>query len=145
MLYRFLISLCLTLPLLSGCAVNKATANLSPGADLSKIKTVYVVKQPKDNRGIDDLIKVNLEKRGYVVSKGPELDTGYNTDAAVTYIDKWMWDITMYMIELTVTVREPKGNFPLAVGNSMHTSLTRKAPDEMVEEVLTNIMTAPKK
>ena len=125
--------------------MNKATATLSPGTDLSKIKTVYVVKQPKDGRNIDELIKVNLEKRGYIVTKGPELSGGYATDVAVTYIDKWMWDITMYMIELTVQMRDPKTSFPVASGNSMHTSLTRKSPPEMVDEVINNILTAPKK
>jgi hypothetical protein len=55
-----------------------------------------------------------------------------------------MWDITMYMIELTIDFRDPKTSFPLATGTSMHTSLTRKSPEEMVEEVLTNIQSAPK-
>jgi hypothetical protein len=56
-----------------------------------------------------------------------------------------MWDITMYMLELTINFRDPKNNFPLASGNSFHTSLTRKSPEEMVDEVLNNIQTAPKK
>jgi len=50
-----------------------------------------------------------------------------------------MWDITMYLLELTVTVRNPSNDFPMAVGNSLHTSLTRKSPEEMVDEVMTNI------
>ena len=139
------ITLGLSVLLLSGCAVNKATASLTPGSDLSKMKTAYVVKQPKDTRNIDDLIKVNLEKRGYVVSKGPELQGPYAADVAVTYVDKWMWDITMYMMELTINVRDPKTGFPLASGNSIHPSLTRKSPPEMVDEVLNNLLTAPKK
>lgn len=139
------VTLGLSVLLMSGCAVNKATATLTPGTDLAKMKTAYVVKQPKDNHNIDELIKANLEKRGYVVTKGPELQGGYASDVAITYIDKWMWDITMYMIELTVQIRDPKSNFPLATGNSMHTSLTRKSPPEMVDEVINNILTAPKK
>lgn len=131
--------------LMTGCAVNRATASLSPGTDLATVKSAYVVKQPKDDRGIDDLIAANLTKRGYTVTKGPELATPYKADVAVTYIDKWMWDITMYMIELSVNLRDPQSGFPLAVGNSMHTSLTRKSPAEMVDEVLDNILKAPKK
>ena len=46
----------------------------------------------------------------------------------------------MYMLELTVTMREPKTDYPLATGNSYHTSLTRKSPAEMVDEVINNIM-----
>ena len=133
------------LSLMTGCAVNRATATVTPGSDLSKVKSAYVVKQPKDERGIDDLIAVNLEKRGYVVIKGPELSQPYGADVAVTYVDKWMWDITMYMIELTITLRDPQSGFPMAVGNSLHTSLTRKSPPEMVDEVIDNILKAPKK
>lgn len=129
----------------TGCAVNRSTATLSPGTDLAAVKTAYVVKQPKDSRGLDDLIAANLEKRGYTVTKGPELATPYKADVAVTYVDKWMWDITMYLLELTVNVRDPKTGFPMAVGNSYHTSLTRKSPPEMVDEVLDNVFKAPKK
>lgn len=134
---------CAALSLTTGCAVNRATASLMPDADLSKVKSVYVVKEPQDERGIDELIKKNLAKRGYKVEGGPELKPPYKADAVVTYIDKWMWDITMYMIELTISVRD-QGNFPMANGNSLHTSLTRKSPEEMVEEVLTNIHNAKK-
>ena len=38
-----------TLLFVSGCS-NRATATLSPGADLSKVKTFYVVHQPKDTQ-----------------------------------------------------------------------------------------------
>jgi hypothetical protein len=131
--------------LMTGCAVNRASASLSPGADLSAIKTAYVVRHDKDKNNVNQIIKTKLESKGYVVTTGPELPAPYATDISVTYIDKWMWDITMYMLELTINFRDPKTNFPIATGNSLHTSLTRKSPDEMVEEVLSNIQAAPKR
>jgi hypothetical protein len=130
---------------MTGCAVNRATASLSPGADLTAIKTAYVVKHDKDNHNVNQIIKSKLESKGYTVTTGPELPMPYKTDISVTYIDKWMWDITMYMLELTINYRDPKTNFPIATGNSFHTSLTRKSPEEMVDEVLNNIHSAPKK
>jgi hypothetical protein len=134
------------LALSSGCAVNRATANVSPDADIGKARTFYVVKQEKDERGTDALIRDNLQKRGFKASSGPELATApAGVDAVVTYIDKWMWDITMYMLELTVQLRDPKTNFPMATGNSFHTSMSRLAPPQMVDEVLTNIFNAQKK
>lgn len=137
--------LCVSAFLITGCAVNRTSATLTPGTDLAAVKTAYVVKQPKDSRGIDDLIAANLEKRGYVVTKGPELTTPYKADVAVTYVDKWMWDITMYLIELTINLRDPKTGFPMATGNSFHTSLTRKSPPEMVDEVIDNMFKAKTK
>jgi hypothetical protein len=120
----------------SGC-VNRATAIKDPTTDLSTIKSIYVTKYAPDRRGINQLIADKLEKRGFIVETG--VDTPSNVDAVVTYKDKWMWDITMYMIELKIAIRNPKTNFPFASGNSYHTSLTRKSPEEMVDEVINNI------
>ena len=130
--------------LASGCAINRATALLTPGTDLNNVKNFYVVKSPEDKREVDKLIKDQLGKMGFTATSGPEMPPPYKADAVVTYKDKWMWDITMYMLELTITLRNPTNNFPMAVGNSYHTSLTRKSPEEMVEEVLTNIFNSPK-
>ena len=140
-----LLLLSASLLMVNGCAVNRATASLTPGTELTNVRTFYVVSQSADKHGVDKLIQNQLVKMGYSAKTGPEKTGGYATDAIVTYSDKWMWDITMYMIELTITLRQPDNNFPLATGNSMHTSLTRKSPEEMVEEVLTNIFTASKK
>lgn len=121
----------------SGCSVNRATATLDPSADLAGIKTIYVNKFAPDGRGINLLITNKLKSMGYSVKTG--IDAPKDVDVIVTYEDKWMWDLTMYMIELTITIRDPDSNFPLASGNSYHTSLTRKSPEEMVEEVVNNI------
>jgi hypothetical protein len=124
---------------ISGC-VNRATATLAPGTDLSKIRSFYVVHQPRDKDNLHQMISDKLSLKGYKSSFGPELPPeSYKADAIVTYIDKWMWDITLYLLELTVTVREPSGQ-ALAVGNSYHTSLTRLSPIEMVDEVIENIL-----
>lgn len=124
--------------LTTGCAVNRATGSVDPSANLSAIKTMYVKKIPADDGGTNELIADKLRTKGVTVTTGTEAPPS-NVDAVVTYIDKWMWDITMYMLELTVTIRDPKTDFPLATGNSYHTSLTRLSPKEMVNEVVDNI------
>ncbi len=108
------------------------------------MRTIYIEKEKGDDRAIDLIVKKNLEKRGYTVTTGdaPKPDTP--VDAALSYVDRWMWDITMYMLELTVTLRDPVTSFPMAVGNSLHTSLTRKSPEEMVDEVLGNMLSPAK-
>lgn len=126
------------LSITTGCAVNRATANVENPAAFNKVKTLYVTKLDADQRGINVLIADKFKSRGYNVATGT--DKPKDVDAIVTYLDKWMWDITMYMIELTITVRDPKTEFPIATGNSLHTSLTRKSPTEMVDEVVENIL-----
>lgn len=135
---RSLFALLVVLALmLSGCAVNRATATIDPSADLGSLKSLHVKKKPDDDRAIDQLIATELRSRGYTVTTEP--DASRTPEAIVSYVDKWFWDITMYMLELTIIISDPKDDYPLASGNSLHTSLTRKSPPEMVTEVLDNI------
>ena len=137
---RFIIALLAVLVLLHGCAINRATSNIDPTTDLSSLKIFHVRKNIADTRGTNAIIEDKLAERGFRVS---EAETG--VDATITYVDKWFWDITFYMLELTITVRDPKTDFPLASGNSYHTSLSRKSPEGMVDEVLTNIFFSEQK
>ena len=123
---------------MTGCAVNKATANVDASARLDTVKTLHVKTYEKDEHSTEKLLADNLRKRGYQVTEGAQ--AAGSPDAVVTYVDKWFWDITMYMLELTVQIRDPKTDYPLATGYSVHTSLTRKSPAEMVDEVIGNIM-----
>lgn len=141
--YLIVSLLAVVILLQSGCAVNRSTATIDPTADLTSIQSMYVNKFAPDERGINQLIAEKLKTKGYIVNTGN--DTPTDVDVVVTYKDKWMWDITMYMLELTITLRDPKTDFPLATGNSMHTSLARKSPEEMVDEVIENILKKVKK
>lgn len=120
--------------LLNGCAVNRATSSVDPSTDLSSLQTFHVKKYAEDTRGTDAVIAQKLRDFGFAIKHSVG-----DVDALVTYEDRWFWDITFYMLELTVTLRDPASNFPLATGNSYHTSLSRKSQEDMVDEVLTNI------
>lgn len=126
-----------TLMLLTGC-VNVATSQVDPSADLNSLKSMYVKQIPEDKRGVNELIATKLRSKGVKVTTGVDEPKGAY-DAFVTYADKWMWDITMYMFELSVVIRDPKDQVPLASGRSKHGSLTRYSPQEMVDEVIDNI------
>ena len=112
---------------------------MSPDLDLTQVRNFYVVRFAPDSRGINRLIADELTKRGFEASTGPEDSGPKGADAIVTYQDRWQWDVTMYMLELRIFVRQPQTGTLLAVGNSHHTSLSRKSPEEMVAEVLSNI------
>lgn len=123
--------------LLTGC-VNIATSQVEPGTNLASLKTMYVKQIPADKRGVNELIADKLRTKGVKVKTGTDDPTG-TYDALVTYADKWMWDITMYMLELNIVIRDPKDQMPIASGRSKHGSLTRLSPQEMVDEVVDNI------
>jgi hypothetical protein len=130
-----LLFVCLFLP---ACSSN-LKAQKSPGADLTPLKSFYVQKLAADERGVEVLIVRRLNQMGFQAVHGAEDMPPMAVDGIVTYQDKWMWDITMYMLQLSVQVRDPKTRMVLATGESTRTSLVRKDPEGMVEEVLTEI------
>ena len=122
--------------LLSGCVNNSIHIVDSPNK-LKNIKSIFVEKLPADGRGVNQLIVNKLVTMGYqATTEQPQPE---NVDAIITYRDKWRWDMAMYMLSLSIKIKEPDTEFPIASGNSLHTSLTRKTPEGMVNEVLTNI------
>lgn len=123
--------------LMAGCA--SVASHTAPGADLAKIKKIYVIHLAPDERGVDRVIADQLNLMGYQATIGEASAVPENIDATLSYQDKWMWDITMYMIQLNVQLREPKTDIALATAQSYRPSLQRKSPEGMAEEVLTNL------
>lgn len=124
----------------SGCVNTELYSDIDPAANLSALNSFYVAKFEKDKKGIEKLIADELIRMGYRATSGVEATPSYPVDAIVTYQDKWMWDITMYMLELNIDLRNPQNNYKFATGRSYRTSLARKSPDEMVKEVLIKIL-----
>lgn len=136
---QIILLLCLlTFISLTGCA-NLATGHVTPGVNVKQFNKFYVAKFQPDNHKINYLIRDELQLMGYEANTGPEHKVPEDAEVIVTYRDNWMWDITMYMIRLKIFIHEPKTRKLLAKGESYHTSLTRKSPEEMVSEVLSNI------
>lgn len=119
---------------LSGCASLQSAK--APDADLHKLHTFYVSRLPADERGVEKLIAKRLVDMGHQSTSGDAQTPPAPVDAIVTYQDRWMWDITMYMIRLDVQVRNGESGAILATGQAMRPSLQRKSPEGMVEEVL---------
>lgn len=120
----------------TGC-VNQAVQQAQPAADLSKIKSICVERFEPDNRHLNVTIAEELSKfsiKSSAADKCPE-----NVDAIMTYRDKWMWDMTTYMISISMKLNDPITGFPLAYGQALHTSLTRQSPEETIREVLANM------
>ncbi|MBL9187741.1 MAG: hypothetical protein JNK23_09705 [Opitutaceae bacterium] len=135
---RLLLILVCAVVFLSGCAT-QLTSNVTAGTNLADIKKLHVVRLPKDERNVDRIIAERLIAMGKQATSGESTAAPADVDAIVTYQDKWMWDITMYMIELNLQLRQPKTEIAIATGHSLRTSLVRKSPPEMVDEVLADI------
>ena len=121
-----------------GC-MNKLSANLTPGTRLPTAARYHVLTNADDDNRIDQLIMQRLVAMNFKATAGARETMPADTDVVVTYRDKWMWDITMYMIRLTIQIRDGKSRAILASAESYRPSLERKSPEGMAEEVLTEI------
>lgn len=124
---------------LVGCAKTLVQADADPSFDPKNFDTMYVRKLPADDRGIERIIARQLNEFGFEATHGASHTPPDPVDAVVTYQDRWMWDITMYMLELDIQIRHPKTDYIIAAGHSYRTSLVRKSPHYMVDEVLRQI------
>lgn len=119
---------------LSGCSA-QLKSNMQPGVDINSIDTFYVVHFNEEEHRIDKMISDELNNMGFKASYGEEENIPKEADAIVTYVDNWQWDITNYLIKLSITMRDQDDTM-LGVGESFRTSLVRKSPPEMVKEIL---------
>lgn len=129
--------------ILCGCVSTSLTSDVDPNTQLDELDSFVVVKQSGDGRGIENLIATSLTDRGKEVSVASSRPDSMDADAVVLYEDKWMWDITMYMLELTIQIRNPQTDYLLATGKSYRTSLARKSPEFMVSEVVAKMFDEP--
>jgi hypothetical protein len=118
------------------CACATVNSDRAPDADIKHLKTFYVARVPEDERGVEKLISARLVAMGYQSSFGDSPVPPTPVEAVVTYQDRWMWDITMYMIKLDIQIHDGKSGAILANGEATRPSLQRKSPEGMVEEVL---------
>ena len=117
----------------SGCA-SIATRTV---VDLSRFKKIYVEHKLTDDRHVDEMIVKELTRLGYQASHGPLTMLPANTDAVLTYEDRWEWDFKTYLIEFNVTVRTARTNKKLADGRYYQPTPNSKAPAEVISKVLT--------
>jgi hypothetical protein len=124
--------------LLSACATLESAK--APDANIKALKSFYVVQEAGDDHAIDKLIAGRLTGLGFNASYGEAPQPASRVDAIVTYQDRWMWDITMYMLKLDVQLHDGESGAVIAKAQSMRPSLQRKSPDAMVQEVLGEIL-----
>ena len=134
-----LFSLVLVVFLFSGCAKVVIKSDADPNVDLGSLKTFYVQKFSPDERSLHVIIANKLQELGFQANSGVEPSPPAPVDAIVSYRDSWMWDLTNYMLEINIEFRDPESNFMFASGRSYLTSLARKSPEEMIEEVLRDL------
>jgi hypothetical protein len=120
----------------AGCAPWHAYSHKVGDAELSQLNSFYVIHNKDDTGGLDKVVLGAFGKMGFDASTGDRNNIPNDVDAIVTYEFHWFWDITNYLLMLKVLIRDAETMWPLAMGESVRTSLARKPPDDMAIEIL---------
>lgn len=120
----------------TGCAIHSNEARLVPNASNLQKKYFYVIHSNLDKRNIDEAIADVLIEKGFKATSGNSEEIPNSADVIVTYEDRWMWDMGNYLIQLEIQFRDSKDNYPFVVGENIRTSLIRKSPKYMANEVI---------
>ena len=78
----------------------------------------FVEHQPKDGRHLEVQIAESLQARGLAITHQRD-----EADYIVTYQDRWMWDMRMYLRDLSIEVQDAKTNALVGSGRARQDSL----------------------
>jgi hypothetical protein len=104
--------------------------------------TFYVERQANDGRNLAQNIAAQLRTRGLSATNGEAGDIPENAQYVVSYIDRWQWDMRMYLIDLRIEARDRNTSRIVGYGNSHQTSLAAmgKSHDDVVNRALDQML-----
>ena len=104
--------------------------------------TFYVERQPKDGRNLAQNIATQLRARGLSATNGESGAAPENADYIVSYIDRWHWDMRMYLINLRIEARDKNTSRMVGYGDSHQTSLAAmgKTHDDVINRALDQML-----
>lgn len=123
-----------------GLGIEKVSSIKMPGADLERIEKIYVNKLQADGRGLNLLIKKDLIEKGYQATTEEDGPKSSNVDAVLAYLDRWKWDLTTFMYQLTIYIKDPEEKYVLGAGKSFRNNFSREDHEIIVREVLDSIL-----
>lgn len=130
--------------LLAGCS--STTTFRARGVDLGKYHRLWVEQDLADDHRLDEMIAAELRALGYEVGTGPStMMPTRGIEAIVTYNDEWTWDFKTYLIDIEITVQEPKSPRVIARGRYFRPGITGKSPEAMVHDVVRSVFKQGKK
>jgi len=137
---RAVVAASFLLLLATGCASGAhRSVTVLPGGRLDGLRRFYVEHQPADGRHIESDIRDQLQELGYVARAGEGPPPDGEFDARVSYVDRIMWDMSNYCIQLTIYIQDLASGYVVATGSSYRPSLVRKTPAGHAKLLLTDL------
>lgn len=127
------ISLGLLALLLVGCVAN-TSGQLTLPKEQVQAGSYFVQRHEKDDRDLASTIAKAMQARGLQATAGTVAQRPAEAAYIVTYVDKWMWDMRMYLYDLRIDLRDARDQSILGYGQSMQSSL--KAMGQTHEDII---------
>lgn len=130
--------------LFAGCTSTR-TQVLEKGRNLEEVRRFFVLRNLKDNHGIDVRIVRALQTRGFEAESGPITLLPDSAQVVLLYEDRWTWDFSDHMVYLKISARDPQAVFPyLSASYHKQVAFTTRV-DEVVDDVVGKLLTAGRK
>lgn len=125
--------------LVAACASSDVGSYTVPGEELARSGSYYIVFSENDDRALHELLRKAMIARGLDASSGFADRVPADATYLVEYGSQWQWDVTWYLLHLSVRVYEPDERLLIAAAHSRRTSLVRKPAEEVVTETLDSL------
>ena len=127
---------------LAGCTA--VDTQIERGRSLAGVQRFFVLASPHDSRGLEHRIVAALRARNLVAEAGPRTMMPDDTQAVVSYQERWAWDFGEHLMLLQLSVRDPKSNQSYANGTYAAKIPGRKNPAAIVDELVGRLLAGEK-
>ena len=136
-----LVVIILACTLFAGCASTQTNVT-EKGRSLHDVHRFFVLRNLKDNHGIDVRIVRALKARGFEAESGPITLLPASAQAVIMYDDRWAWDFSDHMVFLKLSARDPQAAFPYLSASYLKQVAFTTEVDEVVGQVVGDLLTA---
>ena len=129
--------------LLSGC-MSLERHLVVPGRDFKDVKRFFVLRNLKDNHGIEQRLVRALRSRGFEVESGPATMQPDSAQVLIVYEDRWTWDFGEHMVILKLGARDPQAFFPFVTATYVKQVAMSTDTEAVVGKVVDALLAKPK-
>jgi hypothetical protein len=120
-----LLALCFT-----GCSSVVDSKYYSNHVRLDSMKRAYVVHDPGSTYGCANAAEESLKERGLTVTSGFIQDKPTDADFYVEVIDRWQWDLAMFLASLDIRFVDNATGDLIALGTFRQGTFFHTFPDQ---------------
>jgi hypothetical protein len=113
----------------SGCSSVVESKYYSRHVRLESMKRAYVVHDPGSTYGCANAAAEALAERGLTVTSGFIKDKPAEADFYIEVIDRWQWDVAMFLASLEIRFVDNATDDVIAIGTFQQSTFFHTFPD----------------